>query len=90
MNIFNRLFPIREFIKSKNVVDSMLGGEKDTNLTIPVNYEISQDTFNTSENLTMHIYLMGFMPGEANGLSDNIPIIAHKAITLEVTYEEME
>ena len=89
MSIFNRMFPIRELIKSKNVVDSMLGGEKDTNITIPVNYEISEETFNAGENLTVHICAMGLMPGETNGLSSSIPVIVHKVITLEISYEDM-
>jgi len=87
---FNRLFPIRELIKSKNVVDSMLGGEKDTNITVAANYEISNTTFLDGENLTMHIYIMGLIPGEVNGLADNVPIIGHKVITLEVSYDEIE
>lgn len=89
MTIFNRMFPIRELIKSKNVVDSMLGGEKDTNITIAANYEILNTTFDEGENLTLHLYVMGLMPGETNGLSEGLPIIAHKVITLEITYEEM-
>ncbi len=86
---FGRILPIVEFAKSKNIVDSMLGGKKDNNITIPAKYEISEETFNNGENLTMHFYVMGLMPGETNGLSDSLPIIAHKTITLDITYGEI-
>jgi len=87
--LFRRILPILEPLKSRNVADSMIGGEKHDNITIPANYEISNTTFEEGENLTMHIYVMGFIPGEVNGLAENIPIIAHKKITLEVSYEDM-
>ena len=89
MSILDRVLPIRELLKSRNVVDSMLGGDKHNNITIPANYEISNTTFEEGENLTLHLFVMGFMPGETNGLSDTIPVLAHKVITLEITYAEL-
>lgn len=89
MSLLDRVLPIRELIRSTNVVDSMLGGEKDTNITIPANYEITNTTFEEGENLTLHLYVMGLMPGETNGVVDGLPIIDHKVITLEITYEEL-
>lgn len=87
--LFKRILPILEPLKSRNVVDSMIGGEKHDNITISANYEISNTTFEDGENLTMHIYIMGSIPGEVNGLAESIPIIAHKKITLEVSYADM-
>ena len=84
--LINRLLPSYVLLKSANVVNSMMG-DKNDNITIPMNYAISGDQFNNSENFTMTMFVMGFMPGEVNGLAAGMPIIAQKKITLTVDYD---
>ncbi len=56
----------------------------DTLLNVTMNYPIENNTM--MENMTMHVTVMGFIPGNINGL-DGIPIISHMKINLkEVTY----
>jgi hypothetical protein len=85
-----RMFPVIQLVKSVNVVDGMLG-KAQSYLNITLDYSISNETYlnPNGENLTMHIFVMGFLPGEVNGIDESIPIVAHKTVTLEVTYEEL-
>jgi len=85
--ILSRIFPMKALFKSVNVVKGMLG-KADQSINISLNYEISNTTFENGENLTMTIYVMGFLPGDLDGLSAKIPIITKKQITLEVSYIE--
>ena len=85
--LLNRLFPVRRLLKSVNVVNSTLGGKKDNNITIPLKYTITNETFNNKgENLSMMVYVMGFLPGNLDGM-EGVPIIAHKTITLNISYD---
>jgi len=86
MGILSRLFPVRQLLKSANVVNSTLGGKKDNNITISLKYTVTNDTFNNGgENLSMMVYVIGFLPGDING--GGLSIIAHKTITLNISYE---
>ena len=86
MGILSRLFPVRQLLKSVNVVNSTLGGKRDNNITIPLKYTITNDTFNKGENLSMMVYVMGFLPGDLNGVK-GVPVVAHKTITLTTSYD---
>jgi len=56
----------------------------DTMLNISMKYSIANTTM--MENMTMHVTVMGFLPGNINGL-DGIPVIQHVKINLnEVAY----
>ncbi len=86
--LIGRIFPMLALFKSVNVVKGMLG-KADQSINISLNYEISNTTFENGENLTMTIYVMGFLPGNLeDGLSAKIPIITKKQITLEANYIE--
>ncbi|RLF50268.1 MAG: hypothetical protein DRN24_06825, partial [Thermoplasmata archaeon] len=67
---------------------SVLGGEKSDNITVNLSYSISNMTFENGENLTMHIWVMGFLPGNVNGVIKGLPIIGHKVVNLNVEYKE--
>jgi hypothetical protein len=43
----------------------------------------------TRENLTMYITMLGFLPGEVNGVGDQafLKIVSHKKIALDVVYD---
>jgi len=83
-----RLVPVRALFKTAKVVDSLLGKKVD-NITVPIKYSISSATYeNLTENMTLHIYTMGFLPGNSDGISQKLPIIDHKKINLHVTYVE--
>lgn len=83
-----RLIPVRELFQRVKVVDSLLGKKVD-NMTIPIEYNIDSATYeNVTENTTLHIFTMGFLPGDADGISGKLPIIDHKKINLQVTYVE--
>jgi len=82
-----RLFPAKAF-GALNAVDSLLG-EKDTNITIELDYSVSNSTYQSGgENLTMHIIVMGFLPGDVNGVDDEGVgrVVEHKKVNLEVKY----
>ena len=82
-----RLFPAKEFGAIK-VVDSLLDN-KDTNLTIDLDYSVSNATYHVGhENLTMHVFAMGFLPGEVNGLGDEGVVrgVEHKIVELNVEF----
>jgi len=60
----------------------------DTLLNVSMNYRIDNTTL--MENMTMHIIVMGFIPGNINGL-DGIPIISHMKVNLgAVAYDYPE
>jgi len=83
--LLNRLMPVRVLFKPVNVVDSLLGENKSDNITIDMNYSISNTTFENGENLTMHIWVMGFLPGNVNNVK-SLPIIDHQIVNLNVKY----
>ena len=87
IGFFKRIFPVREIFKSVNVIKGMLGKEE-SSINITLNYPISNETFHNGENLTMYIYVMGFLPGDVNGLLKGIPIIDHAKVALNVSYIE--
>jgi hypothetical protein len=86
-NMIKRLFPVFKPLQTVNVLGGTLGAADDM-LNITISYPISNVTFEEGENLTMTIVAMGFLPGEVNGVGEKLPIVDHKTITLEVTYEE--
>ena len=83
--ILSRVFPIRQLFKSVNVAKGMLGKE-DANISITLDYIIDNKTYNNGENLTLHLYMMGFLPGDVNGISKILPFITYKDINLEIDY----
>lgn len=85
----NRLVPHIELFKSVHVVDSQFGGgnQKQNCINISLNYDLpNNETFDNGEELTMHIFVMGIFPGDANGIADDLPIIDHKILALNITY----
>ena len=94
LSLFGRLFPMLKLYSAVNVVDSLLGGKEGNNITINLDYKISNTTYLDGENLTLNLFVMGFIPGEITGSSDGaIPIplpgyMGREVINLEVTYEE--
>jgi len=85
--LINRLFPVMKFFKSVNVVKGMLG-DADQSINMSLDYAISNTTFESGENLTLSLYVMGFLPGDLNGLSEDIPIITQEKVILTVSYVE--
>jgi hypothetical protein len=86
---FRRLMPIRTF-GSVNVVNSTLG-LRATNITIPLNYRISNDTFNAGENLTVKVLAMGFLPGTVDGVITRFSLIVKAEFSLKnIDYQEKE
>jgi hypothetical protein len=45
-----------------------------------MNYEVLEGI--TSEDLTMHIFPMGMIPGNTNGIEVRLPFIKHKKVNL--------
>lgn len=84
-----RLFPVRKLLNSVPVADTLLGSSKADNITIPISYSLANTTYEAgSENMTLHIFTMGFLPGNSNGFSEKLPIVDHVKINLEIHYEE--
>jgi hypothetical protein len=86
---FGRLIPKRAF-GSVSVVNSTLG-PRATNITIPLNYRISNDTFNAGENITVKVLAMGFLPGTVDGVIAGFPLIVKAEFSLiNIDYQEKE
>ena len=86
---FGRLMPVRAF-GSVSVVNSTLGSRA-TNITIPLKYKISNDTFNKGENLTVKVLAMGFLPGEVDGAIAGFPLVAKAEFSLiNINYQQKE
>lgn len=72
---FQRLFPVKQ-VASATLIPGKLGNETVAScVNISINYEIDNTT--ASENLTMHIIAIGFLPGGGE----------YKKINLSVTYD---
>jgi len=85
-DLFSRMFPVH-VVNSTNVVDSMIGAETSSSITIPLKYTISNTTYDDGEEMTMYIMVMGLLPGDTNGGPFGLlPIIDFKRITLNATY----
>lgn len=84
--LFKRIFPIFKPFGSENVIDSILGKNVTNTINLSIDYEIDEETYNNGEDLTLTIYAMGILPGDLNGVSEKIPFITKKQITLEVSY----
>ena len=84
--LFSRIFPVFNEFGSANVVKGLIGANVSEAIEIPVSYEISEEIFNSGEDLTFTIYVMGFLPGDLDGVADQVPIIDSQKITLEVDY----
>jgi len=78
-----RLIPVKQFLVKSEISDSE--GEHCINVTM--NYWIGNKTnYIKSENLTMHLFTVGFFPGDVNGL-ENIHFVDHKVVNLkEISY----
>jgi len=86
LGIINRLFPVRK-LGRVHVVNSLFGGNISENISIDFSYKLrNKELFDSGENLTLHITVIGFLPGNSNGISDMLPIVDHKAISLDVKY----
>jgi hypothetical protein len=83
---FSRLCPVRALFNTVNVGDSFLGKNASSNINITMQYTIDEETYNNGENMTMHFLIMGFMPGDLNGLGEQIPIISYEKIPLKFEY----
>jgi len=76
------------FVRIKSTVFNPKAAD---NITLELDYSISNETYLSGENLTMSIAVMGYRPGDINGLSDEGigRIIDQVKINLEVFYEEL-
>jgi hypothetical protein len=83
-NLFRRFFPVIQLGKSVNVVESQIGENKSDIIEIPVQYTIQNDSIAT-ENMVLHLLVMGILPGDLNGINMT-KVIEHKAIDLTVNY----
>lgn len=82
---FKRIFPVIEIGKSVNVVNSQFGENKSDTIEIPVHYTIANDSVIGTENMTLHLVVMGMLPGDINGVS-GLKIVEYKKIALTVDY----
>jgi len=88
-SLLKRLFPINVPFGQKGVVNTLGGSLKASNISINVYYKLTKDTYLNGENLTLNIFIMGFLPGNVNGiLGEKLPIINHEVINLEVLYKD--
>jgi len=88
-SLIKRLFPINAPFGQKNVVNTLGGSTAANNISINVYYKLTKDIYLNGENLTLNIFIMGFLPGNVNGiLGGKIPIINHEIINLKVTYKD--
>lgn len=79
-----RLIPVR-MLPNPLTGEGIIDVSTEEYLNISMNYEISNDT--VSENLTMHIFTIGFPMGDVNGYM-GIKIIDHMQVNLkDVTYD---
>lgn len=81
-----KLLPIRKFFGSATVVQGALSGNVTEQINVSAQYTIDEDRFNNGENLTMHLFVMGMIPGDVDGSTEQIPIIDYKKINLDVNY----
>ena len=93
LSLFGRLFPMLKLYSAVNVADSLLGGEKGNNISINLDYKISNTTYLNGENLTLNLFVVGFIPGGVTGSYNGgiIPLpgyMGREVINLEVAYEE--
>jgi len=72
-----------------SVVKSLFGERKE-NISIGVDYHISNNTFTNGEQMTLNIYSMGFIAGQINGIHEDFPILGHKQVTLKIEYAAIE
>lgn len=90
IGIINRLFPVVELFKSVNVVNSTVAGCKNNNISIPLSYSISEEAYNNDgENFTLFFYAMDLIPGNTNGISEEIPIVISEKIELQVIFQDI-
>lgn len=84
--LFKRLLPAKAY-GAVHVVNSLLG-EKGTNITIDLDYSIRNETYHSGENLTMHIVVMGFLPGDVNGATEEGigRVVEYKTVNLHMDY----
>ena len=86
-SLLKNWMPIKVPFASKPVVNTIKGTAA-TNITIPVYYHLTNDTFYSGgENFTLYLTVMGFLPGNTYGFLDGgIPILDRQVINLEVSY----
>ena len=82
---FKRIFPVIEIGKSINVVNSQFGENKSDTIEIPVQYTLANDSVIGTENMTLHLIVMGMLPGDVNGIG-SLKIIEYKKMVLTVGY----
>lgn len=85
-SLFSRLFPMFNKFGSTNLLKGYIGENISDSIRLTVDYIIDEETFNSGEILTFTFYVMGFLPGDLNGLAEQMPIITSKAIKLEIDY----
>lgn len=87
LGFFKRLFPVKKVVSATVIAGIIFSKQEDDNVSIAMDYEIANGTL--QENLTMHIAVMGFLPGSINGL-EMLSIVDYKTVNLEVYYEYPE
>jgi hypothetical protein len=95
--LLDKLFPIKAGFGQVGVVNTTGGSERAKNITIKVDYKITNETYAQAageEQFTLRIFTMGFLPGNILGnggfLDGQIPIIDYKEVNLTVNYEEKD
>ncbi len=85
-----RLIPIKDF-GFTSVKEAIISRGVSDNITIDLDYSLSEDSYLNGETLTFTLAVMGLNPGNANGVSeDGIgQIIEHQKVELTVSYEEL-
>jgi len=83
--LIDKWMPVKKPI-NVNLVNSSLGNSKPVdNITIPLKYKINNATYQSGEELTMHIAVMGFFPDDVNGVG-SVKIVDYKKVSLNVSY----
>ena len=83
-SFLKRMIPAIELLKPVKVVNSTLGGNRTTEIEIPVNYIIAKETLEPEE-MKLILVVFGMPPGDINGI-EVFPLIDYKIVKLNVDY----
>lgn len=81
--IFGRILPIFK-VGIVPVIDSMLGKNASAQIELPLNYTIMGDTL-ADEDMTLHLFTMGMLPGDVNGIN-GLKVVDYHKVTITANY----